>query len=118
MLQVPQEVWNQIAPKAAHPTWRRLFAMDRDRATQAMDAQYNRLVAQGVDGLVALAYQELAPLLQERAAITAYSATSQTPLPEVLTTNEAVLLAVKDHRLKVSQTRELRKLLDGPPPQG
>ena len=118
MLQIPQETWNEIAPRAKNPAWRRLFSMDSNQIKSAMAELADRLAAEGVDPVVALAYRELAPLLQEREAIRAYSMTSLTPLPEVLTTNEAILLAIKDHHLKVSQTRVLRKLLDGPVPIG
>lgn len=115
MLQIPTTVWNQIAPMATHPQWRRLFSMDRETLGKAMSALATRLEAEGVAPEVALAYRELAPLLQERQAIQAYSRTSPTPLPEILSTNEALMLAIQDHHLRASQTKVLRKLLDGPP---
>ena len=119
MLQIAAPIWNQISPMASSPQWRHLFSLSQDEQIQAMDKLDAQLVGQGVDPAAALAYQQLAPLLQERRAIRAFLKTNPqwtSALPEVLSTNEAILMAVKDHRLKVSQTRALRKLLDGPPP--
>ena len=119
MLQIASPIWNKIAPTAKHPVWQRLMAMDAEAMGNEMERQFLQMQAQGVDDLVALAYQELAPLLQERQAVQAFSAMNpqyREALPEVLSVNEAILLAVRDHHLKVSQTRELRKLLAEPPP--
>lgn len=115
MLQIPTTIWNEIAPMTRHPQWRRLFSMDRETLGKAMQALSARLEAEGVDPAVALAYRELAPQLQERQAIATYSRTSSTPLPEILSTNEALMLSIQDHQLRASQTKVLRKLLDGPP---
>ena len=117
MHQVAAAVWNQIAPLAA-TSWRQAFAMDEDQQTEAMDKLAQELQAKGNDPLVVLAYLELAPLLHERHAVQSFSSRNpnyREALPEVLSANEAALLAMKDHHLNPSQTSELKKLLNEKP---
>lgn len=120
MQQVAAKIWNEIAPTARHPEWRLLFSLKRTELPSALDRIAARIREQGiVDPLVILAYLQLAPLLQERQAVQAWVAKHpnyRSALPELISTNEALMMAISEHRLKVSQTRELRKLLDGPPP--
>jgi len=119
MMGIAANVWNQISPLCSHPQWKHLFSMDEEGIIQATDKEYHRLVDAGVDDRVAAAYLEVAPLLQERKALQTFSRQNpqyRNALPEVLSTNEAILLMVTDHHLRVSQTRELRTLLDGNPP--
>lgn len=120
MHRIATPIWNQIAPLAEHPTWKHLFGLEAEAQADAQAAIAQDLRAKGTDPMVLLSYLELAPLLQERKAIREFVTSNPrwaTALPEVLTTNEAILLATTDYRLKVSQTRALRKLLDAPPPQ-
>lgn len=119
MLGIAAPIWNQISPLCKHPQWQRLMAMESEAMHQARDRVFHQLQAEGVEAVVAAAFLDVAPLLHERQAVATFS--RQNPqyreaLTEVLSTNEAILLMVKDHHLRVSQTRELRKLLDGNPP--
>lgn len=120
MHNIAAPVWNRIAPLAQNPTWKHLFALDAAGQARGCEAIARALEAQGVkDPLVRLAYLELAPMLTERDAIRAWVKVNpnyRAAFPEILSTNEALLIAVKDHLLRVSQTRQLRKLLDAPPP--
>lgn len=119
MLQIDSPVWNQIAPKAKHPVWQRRMAMDYQALTDEMELLGSTLRAEGIESEVILAYQQAAPLLQERPAIRDFllhSPQYRQALPEVLTPNEAILLMIKEHNLTASQTRVLRTLLARTPP--
>jgi len=119
MLQIDSRVWNQIAPLARDPVWQRRMAMQHEPLVAELEAMADRLRAQGVPSIVVLAYQQAAPLLQERPAIQSFLKTNpqfREALPEVLSVNEAILLMVNEHHLTVSQTRVLRKLLAETPP--
>ena len=119
MLQIDSLIWNQIAPLAKSHTWRRRMELDYEALTAAMEALGDKLRAQGIESEVILAYEQAAPLLQERAAIQSFVQKNpqyRQALPEVLTPNEAILLMIKEHNLTVSQTRVLRTLLAQTPP--
>lgn len=114
MLQIATPVWNQIAPMAESLLWQRRMSMDYQGMTEEMESLGTKLRDEGAPAEVALAYQQVAPLLMERRAIQTFL--RQNPryreaLPEILTVNEAILLMVREHNLTVSQTRILRKLL-------
>lgn len=120
MRQIAQRLWNLIAPEARHATWKHLFGLTPHDLTPALEKLDNVLAKQEPDPVVRLAYRELAPLLQERPAIETFLRRHpewSDAIPEVLSTNEAISMAVTDYRLTVSQTRALRKLLDAPPPE-
>ena len=119
MFRIDSHVWNQIAPMAQHPEWRRRMAMDNEALNQEMDRLGQALRAQGAETPVVLGYAEVAPLLQERAAIQTFLAKNpqyRQALPDVKTANEAILVAMKEHNLTASQTRTLRQLLEITPP--
>lgn len=118
MHNVPTTIWNQIAPMAIHPVWQALMAMSQVQQAAAMSGVAADLREDHVSEPVILAFLEIAPMLHEHRAIRNWLKTHPMYLgylPEVLTTNEAILIAAKEHRLTVSQTRELRKLLDSSP---
>lgn len=119
MLQIDSHVWNQIAPMAKNPVWKRRMEMDNEALAEEMDSLGDRLEAAGNEPPVGLAYQQAAPLLQERQAIQSFLKTNpqyRMALPEVLSPNEAILLMIKEHHLTASQTRMLRTLLAQTPP--
>lgn len=70
----------------------------------------------GADNRVILAYRLVAPLLMENEAISAYLEETQQPtlrasLPEVISVNEAVILASMEYPLTQSQQKQLTQLL-------
>ena len=119
MLQIDSHVWNQIAPLAKSPVWRRRMEMNNEQLATEMDSLGDRLEAAGNEPPVGLAYEQVAPLLQERKAIQSFLRTNpqySQALPEVLSPNEAIMLMIKEHHLTASQTRMLRTLLAQTPP--
>ena len=120
MLQVDSHIWNQIAPAAQHQVWKdRMEAPDNQALAKAMDDLADKLRKLDQDNPVILAYQAVAPLLQENRAINDFTRKNpqyRTALPEVLSTNEALLLAMKEYTLTDVQTRKLRALLNVKPP--
>lgn len=119
MLQVDSLIWNQIATLARSHTWRRRMEMDNEQLALEMDRLGASLEAKGVDPAVALAYEQVAPLYQERQAIQSFLKKNprfREALPEVLSPNEAIMLMIPEHNLTVSQTRMLRPLLEQRPP--
>ncbi|HAY11062.1 MAG TPA: hypothetical protein DCY18_14210 [Thauera sp.] len=119
LLYAPHRLRSQIAPLAKTPLWKRLLAMDVRDLPPETDKLGDALRARVSDPMVALAYLEVAPLLQERQAIgrvlEANPEWAET-VPEVLTINEAISLAIKERHLTPSQTGLLRTLLEAPPP--
>lgn len=123
MHQCPTPIWNEIArtQKLRSPMWADLFAAtDLPTALQPMEA---KLEAQGADVRTIRAFLLVAPLLAESLAISRYvEQTGRTSLrnslPEIVTVNEAMILASQEFSLKPSQQTALRKLLsqDWTPP--
>jgi len=125
MHQCPTPIWNEIArtQKLRSPLWAGLFAAtDLPTALQPLEAT---LEAQGADVRTIRAFLLVAPLLAENLAISRYvEQTGRTSLrnslPEIVTVNEAMILASQEFSLKPSQQTALRKLLlqDWTPPAG
>lgn len=118
MYQVPARIWNEIArtQKLASPSFQKLFRMNDEQILQALDEQAKVLEDNGVPNSVIVAYQKLAPLLTESEAISRYiSETGNTSLraalPEILSAEEAVVIATQDHLLSKSEQQTLLDML-------
>ena len=116
-MNAPAAVWNQIAKtQKLRSAWgKKWFVMDQDAMTAAHERMVSLLERQGKDLAVALAYLELAPLLAEHEAIQAFVAENpvhREALPEVLEINEALLIAIEQRNLTMSQVDQLRPLLE------
>lgn len=119
MHNVATPIWNEIAPLAKHSSWKYLMALNQERQAEALEQIADALRAKKVDPLVILSYLEMAPMLQEQHAIRTYLQSHpqlRSAFPEILSANEAALMAQNDRWLKPSQTRALSKLLNEPPP--
>ena len=94
-----------------------LFLMEPEAMMAALATEEDRLTKAGADPTTVRAYVLTAPLLLENEAISRYLQQSnqhflRNSLPELTTVNEAISLAIAEFRLKVSQTRMLRTLLE------
>lgn len=72
------------------------------------------MVERGHNKIVALAFVEIAPILAERLAIAQYAKKNpqiRTIAPEILSYQEALQIATKDHWLTKQQQKELLTLL-------
>ena len=119
MLNVAAPIWNAVAKTEPLKTkWAgRMFRLDQEKMASAWDGYYLALRRQGVDQTVALAFLTVMPLMQENRAISSYRLNNPAvleALPEVLGSDEAVILATKEYRLTVSQQKELKALLEKP----
>lgn len=118
MLQVPSQVWNEIAETQPLETkWAQLmFPLDDEAMEQVVDHHGQLMSKAGHPSKVTVAYHEMLPLLLEYPAISAWI--SQTgalemrqALPEVASAAQAVGLATAEHRLTPSQADSLTELL-------
>jgi hypothetical protein len=123
MYSVAAPIWNQIAKTQELQTkWaKKMFQLDDETMTEALNQQGDQLTAQGVSDPVALALLTVGPLLWENVAISQYLVSSnrmdlRTALPEVCSINEAVILASMDRPLTPFQQKQLAKLLESPLP--
>jgi hypothetical protein len=120
MHRVATSLWNQIAPLAKSHTWRRRMELKGQALHDEMDRLGTKLRALGAETPVVLAYMDVAPMFQERAAIESFLKTNPQwrgpAFPELLTVNEALLLAIQEHQLTEPQTQTLRRLLETRPP--
>lgn len=119
MYQAPSAIWNEIAQsqQLKHKAMEYLFLMEPEELERALGQVDKDIEAQGVDPATIRAYHLTAPLLLENEAISRYIQQSnqhflRNSLPELVTMNEAILLAISEYGLKPSQTKKLRMLLD------
>lgn len=118
MYQVPARVWNEIAAseELVNPSFQKLMQMTQEQLTQALESQAQALEANGVPDSVIVAYQEIAPLLAENAAISRYinrtgNSSLRDALPEILNAEEAVVIATQDRPLSKSEQQTLLDML-------
>lgn len=118
MYQVAPSVWNAIAQtqRLRNPSFRQLMSLPQDEMLTELDAQASQLEANGVPVSVINAYQQIAPLLAENEAISAYinqtgSSELRQALPEVLNAPEALAIADKDSPLSDPERAQLLKML-------
>ena len=118
MYQVPMSVWNQIATsQALSQPWFRLFRMTPEELPQGLETLVDKPAEKmGADDQTVLAYRLVAPLLIENEAISSFAVEMNRPdlraaMPELISVNEAVILASQEYRLKPSQQAKLRDLL-------
>jgi len=119
MQRVPSEVLNQISKlpmKSA--AMKALFQMSEAEKARHLEQEYKFLTQQaGVDGLAALAYQELGPLLAENVAISRYVVKSgrldlRACLPEITSVREALIYAQAEWpQLRGKALKQLADLL-------
>ena len=119
MYQAPTAIWNEIAQsqQLKHQAMQTYFLMDPEELMAALDREDAELEAQGADPATIRAYHLTAPLLLENEAISRYIQQSnqhflRNSLPELVTTNEAIMLAIAEYSLTSSQTKMLRTLLE------
>ena len=112
---VAAPVWNEIAKTQTLRTeWaRKAFAMDGMEMAELEDKEFSTLKAK-VGHDVAMAFQDVMPLLTENVAISKY--TQERPqmkqaLPEIVSISEAIALASMDRPLNPMQQASLRNLL-------
>lgn len=118
---VPSEILNEIAKRPMRSNaMRALFQMSEDEKAQHLAAEYQFLTQTAeVDGLAALAYQELGPLLAENEAISRYLVRSgrqelRSCLPEITSVKEALMYARAEWPLLEGKAlRQLADLLAG-----
>jgi len=118
MYQVPPETWNELAKQGGlrHPTWQKLMALPMAKMLPALDRLADEW-EQDYPERTARAALLVAPLLVERAAISAFLLTSpmaetlRPAMPELLTVEEATAMADQEFRLTATEREALRKLL-------
>lgn len=108
-MSVPIRMWNQIAPSMRN---RELAAIFSITSQVRADAALEKWVRRRVDNepLLVAAFEELAPLLAEHMAIRRWVDLNPQwvgALPEVLSADEAALLAQADYFLDAPQTERL-----------
>lgn len=119
MHSVATPIWNRVARHAADPGWAAVFAMNGAGQARTMERLAATFNARNIDPLVGLAYQQLAPLLQECWAIAKYLAhhpEHRNALPEICSPEEALFYAQGDYPLGSRQLNQLKQLLKEPLP--
>lgn len=118
MHQIAAAVWNAIArtQELRSPSFKALMAMPQNELAQALASQATALEQNGTPDSVINAYQQMAPLLVENEAISAYinhveNLDLRAALPEILSANEAVLIASNDHFLNAEEQQTLLIML-------
>jgi phosphoglycerate-specific signal transduction histidine kinase len=118
MQQVPDPVWNEIAAsQPLHQPFKTLFKMMDEEMIDGIHSLLDKTAEdQGADNKTVLAYRLTAPLLLENEAISAYIvatgyASLRTSLPELVSVNEALMLATEEYRLSEFQQGKLKSLL-------
>ena len=118
MMQVPPETWPAIAALGPmRTTWgRALFQLAPDDLVETLEQHAQAADEAGADPQEVQAFQLVAPLMVERVAIANYLRTQGTAqlraaLPEVLSPQEAVLLAALEYRLDPAQQERLEAAL-------
>lgn len=124
MHQVAAAVWNAIAKsqELRNPSFRLLMAMPQDKMTEELASQADALEQSGTPVSVINAYQQMAPLLAENQAISAYinqtgNSDLRAALPEVLNAAEAVAIASLERPLSRSEQATLLQMLQPLTPQ-
>lgn len=118
MYQVPPEAWNELAKQGrlTHPAWQRVMALPPDKMLPALDQLADEW-ERDYPARTARAALLVAPLLVERAAISAFLRSSpmgeslRPAMPELLTVEEATAMADQEFRLNATERESLRKLL-------
>lgn len=122
MYQVAAPILNRIARSVPmRTTWgKALFSRDQEKLVADLEAQGAALERAGVAPRVALAYQEIGPILAEHQAISRFIAMTEdsslrSTLPEVTTVAEAVNLATAEFDLSPDEADGLAALLSRMP---
>jgi len=122
MYSVPRRILNRIAATQTlrHQWARNLFAMDEEGKVAALEGQADVLEARGVEQRVVMNYQVIAPLLAENVAISRFIVAMddlelRMMLPEIVTVEEALLIADMERPMSSDETVMLWLLLVGLP---
>jgi hypothetical protein len=106
MYSVPAPILNAIArTQSLRSEWaRQVFSLDAEGVLTALSRQAKELATQGVPNKVLLAYQTMGPLLIENIAISEYIMATEhlelrSCLPEIVSVQEAILVADAEYRL-------------------
>ena len=112
LMTAPTQWLHEISRGTIKTMWGQM--MKATDPVEKMDKIYEQMVERGHDKIVALAFVEIAPILAERLAIAQYAKKNpqiRTIAPEILSYQEALQIATKDHWLTKRQQKELLTLL-------
>ncbi len=117
MYSVFVHLWNEIAREQTLATQfgRDLFHLGQGELFKALDEREQALVTETRSGSVIAAFITLAPLLWECEAIAGYCADHDLnlgSLPNVVSVDEALMVADLDYRLSPAEQRDLKGLLE------
>ena len=109
-------IWNRVAEEQQLQTRMAaaLFPLSDIELEEELERRSNNLASQGYSSAVIVSYFILAPLLWENAALQAFVHDHpgfRGALPDVLSIDEAVMIAERDRVLEVAEKDQLRKLL-------
>lgn len=114
----PAQILNKIAAtvELKHRATKLLFQMNQEDLDRFLADQYQALIKAGHAPVLASAYQALEPLMLENEAISLFvmlmeDLTLRSILPEILTKQEAVLIADRDLMLTTAEQSALFDLL-------
>ena len=119
MYQIPMRIWNEIAKsQPLSEPWATLFRMTPEQLPEGLKMLVDEPAEKlGADNRTVLAYTLVAPLLLENEAISEYIVVEdrldlRAAMPELISVNEAVILASMEYRLNPSQQAKLQQLLE------
>ena len=116
MMNVDAAYWKRIAQEGlTSALGKRYFRLTNEELAAKLDEDADVLEKKGFDPKVVRAFQEIAPHLAEREAISRYAKKDPTfrqTVPEVVDTREALMLASREHSLNTSQQEQLNALLN------
>jgi hypothetical protein len=118
MYSVPAPILNAIArTQSLRSEWaRQVFSLDAEGVLSALSDQARELETQDVPNKVILAYQTMGPLLIENIAISEYVMATErlelrSCLPEIVSVQEAILVADAEYRLTDAEKDRLAEML-------
>ena len=113
---VAAPIWNEIAKTQRLRTrWaRRVFLLPTDQAMAEEEGREYKTLKRKVGPEVAMAFQDVKPLLLENVAISRFTLDHpelRQALPEIVSVAEAVIIASKDRPLSQTHQKLLARLL-------
>lgn len=120
MHQAAAKYWNLIAETQPLATeWaQQMFPLPQSEMDLALDREEQRLLAEGVEPVVAAAYLKLMPLLWERTAISSFLRENpelRAAMPPLESLSEALRVAAMDFQMTGSRLKRLQQLLQKKP---
>lgn len=116
MFNLPERMRRDLSPLVKDPMIREMLTLPEQGLQDSLDQMARQLRSRGASVQVIAAYQALAPLLWENAAVLAYRAQTGASdavqaLPDLGTVDEAMIAAQVDYRLNPRERLRLRKML-------